>query len=105
MEPSRSRRDFLLLAQFGGLLATAWVVWATSVGPRLAHQPLARLVKEALQHTMVAVGASAVISLGLYLLIARSSRIDALRMALRTSATAVWFAPATILLSVMSPAA
>ena len=54
---------------------------------------------------LLAVGASAAITLGLYLLISRSSRIDALRMALRTSATAVWFAPATILLSAMSPAA
>lgn len=105
IEPPPWRRDLLLLAQFAGLLATAWVVWTTSVGPRLTHQPLARLVKEALQHTLVAVGASAAITLGLYLLISRSSRIDALRVALRTSATAVWFAPATILLSAMSPAA
>jgi hypothetical protein len=105
IEAPQSRRDLLVLAQFAGLLATGWVVWTTSVSPRLAHEPLARLVKEALKHTMVAGVSSAVITLGLYLLISRSSRVDALRMALRTSATAVWFAPATILLSAMSPVA
>jgi hypothetical protein len=105
IQPAQSRRDLLLLAQFAGLLATAWLVWTTSVSPRLAHQPVARLIREAFKHVLVAGVASVAITLGLYLLISRSSSIDALRMALRTSATAVWFAPATILLSAMSPAA
>jgi hypothetical protein len=95
----------LLLAQFAGLLGTGWLVWITSVSPRLAHQPFVHIAKEALQHVMVAGMASAGITLGLYLLILRTSQVDALRVALRTSATAVWFAPATILLSALSPAA
>src|SRR5258708_22958803 len=41
----------------------------------------------------------------LFLAIARSVRHDALLLALRTSATAVWFAPAAILLTALSPAA
>ena len=80
MQPAQSRRDLLLLAQLAGLLATAWFVWTTSVSPRLAHQPLARLIKEAFKHVLVAGMASVVITLGLYLLISRSSRIDALRI-------------------------
>jgi hypothetical protein len=100
-----ARRNLLVVAQFAGLLATAWLVWRTSVVPRLNHQTLASLVSEALQHAFVAGASCVCITLALYLMIARSSRIDGLRIALRTSATAVWLAPATILLSAMSPAA
>jgi hypothetical protein len=61
------------------------------------------VIGEALGHALFACFASAAITLGLYLLMARSRRADALRAALRTSAVAVWFAPATLLLSELSP--
>lgn len=56
-------------------------------------------------YTLLVCLGAAVITLGLYLLVARSFEEDAIRMALRTSGTAVWFAAATILLAEMSPCA
>jgi hypothetical protein len=99
------KRHLALLVQVAGLAATGWVVWTAAVVPRLARQPLAGVIWEAFQHALFACFASAAITLGMYLLIARSGRTDALRAALRTSSTAVWFAPATLLLSELSPLA
>jgi len=95
----------MLIAQVAGLFATAWLVWSAAVLPRLSQQPLADIVRSALLHTLFACGSGAAITLVLYLAIARSIRHDAVLLALRTSATAVWFAPAAILLTALSPAA
>ncbi len=97
------KRHLALLVQVFGLAATGGVVWSAAVVPRLARQPLAGVIWESLGHALFACLASAAITLGLYLLIARSRRADALPAALRTSAVAVWFAPATLLLSELSP--
>jgi hypothetical protein len=99
------KRHLALLVQVAGLAATGWVVWTVAVLPRLGRQPLAWVIGEALQHALVACLASAAITLGLYLLIARSGRTEALLGALRTSTVAVWFAPATLLLAELSPLA
>jgi len=95
----------MLMAQVAGLFATAWIVWSAAVLPRLNQQPLADIVRSALLHTLFACGSGAAIALLLYLAIARSIRHDAVLLAVRTSATAVWFAPAAILLTASSPAA
>lgn len=97
------KRHLALLVQVLGLAATGWVVWNAAVVPRLARQPLAAVIGASLGHALLACLASAAITAGLYVLIARSRRADALRVALRTSAVAVWFAPATLLLSELSP--
>jgi hypothetical protein len=102
---SSARRGLMLIAQVAGLFATAWLVWSVAVLPRLSEQPLADIVGSALLHTLFACGSGAAITLVLYLAIARSIRRDAVLLALRTSATAVWFAPAAILLTALSPAA
>jgi hypothetical protein len=96
------KRHLALLVQVLGLAATGWVVWNAAVVPRLARQPLAALIGEALGHALFACLASAAITAGLYLLIARSPRAEALPAALRTSTVAVWFAPATLLLTELS---
>jgi len=101
---ARHRRDFMLVVQVAGLLATAWLIWSISLVPRLSREPMADVVARALAYTLLACLASAVIALSLYLLIARSFSDDAIRMGLRTSSTAVWFAAATILLAELSPA-
>jgi hypothetical protein len=101
---ARHRRDFVLVVQVGGLLATAWLIWSISLLPRLSREPMADVVAQALAYTLAACLASAVIALSLYLLIARSFSEEAIRMGLRTSGTAVWFAAATILLAELSPA-
>jgi hypothetical protein len=99
------KRHLALLVQVLGLAATGWVVWNAAVVPRLGRQPLAGVIWEALGHALFACFASAAITAGLYLLIARSGRREALPAALRTSTVAVWFAPATLLLSELSPLA
>lgn len=102
---SSARRGLMLIAQVAGLCATGWIVWSVAVLPRLTRQPLADIVRSALLQTLFACGSGAAITLVLYLAIARSIRRDAALLALRTSATAVWFAPAAILLTALSPAA
>ena len=101
---ARHRRDFMLVVQVAGLLATAWLIWSISLLPRLEREPMANVVAQAVAYTLLACLASAVIALSLYLLIARSFSEEAIRMGLRTSGTAVWFAAATILLAQLSPA-
>jgi hypothetical protein len=101
---ARHRRDFMLVVQVAGLLATAWLIWSISLLPRLNRESMADVVAQALAYTLAACVASAVIALSLYLLIARSFSEEAIRMGLRTSGTAVWFAAATILLAQLSPA-
>ena len=98
------RRDYMLLVQVAGLLATAWLIWSISLVPRLNRESLADVLAQTLAFTLLACLASAAIALSLYLLIARSFRDDAIQMAMRTSSTAVWFAAATILLAQLSPA-
>src|SRR5216684_2510792 len=95
----------MLIAQVVGLFATGWIVWSVAVLPRLSQQPLAQIVRSAFLHTLFACAAAVTITLLLYLAIARSIRHDTVLVALRTSATAVWFAPAAILLTALSPAA
>jgi hypothetical protein len=102
---SSARRGLMLIAQVAGLFATAWIVWSMAVLPRLSQQPLAEIVRTALVYAMFACGSGAAITLVLYLAIARTIRHDAVLLAVRTSATAVWFAPAAILLTALSPAA
>src|SRR5579862_411725 len=94
----------MLFVQVAGLLGTAWLIWSISVLPRLGRESLSDVIAQTLGYTLLACLASAVIAVSLYLLVAHSLSHDALRMALRTSTTAVWFAAATILLSQLSPA-
>jgi hypothetical protein len=100
--PASHRRDLMLLVQVAGLLATAWLIWSASLLPRLNRESLADVITQTLAYTLLAFLASAVITVSLYLLIARSLSDDTIQMALRTSSTAVWFAAATILLAQLS---
>lgn len=94
----------MLWVQIAGLLATSWIVWTFSFSPRLGLHSLASVISQALSYTLLVCLASAVITLALYLLVAKTFQEDAIRMAVRTSSTAVWFAAATILLAQLSPA-
>ena len=94
-----------LLAQIAGLLATGGVVWFASLVPRMNRQSLAGLLAEAFEYALMAWAWSAAVTFGLFLIIPKSERGEVLGITLRTASTAVWFAPATILLSIFSPAA
>ena len=95
----------LFCLQVIGLCATGWLVWHVAVIPRLASQTLAGVLNGALECALIAACSSACIALGVYLIVSGPPRREAVSAALRTSATAIWFAPATILLSALSPAA
>jgi len=99
------RRGLALFVQVAGLFATGWVIWISSVSPRLDRYSWASLAGRALGYALFAWAWSVAITFGLYLAIPRRERGDVVWATLRTSTTAVWFAPAIILLTQMSPAA
>jgi hypothetical protein len=103
-----SRQDhpawLLLLIQVAGLAATGCFVWSQSIHPRLAYQSGDLLVAQAFLYALLACMVAALITAILYVALFRSFQPDTLPRVLRTSATAVWFGPATILLAVLSPA-
>ena len=99
------RRNAVFLVQILGLVATGYVIWSTSISPRLFRQSVEVVIDEALRHALQACLVSVAVTLILYLLASRSLHTDAIATAVRTSATAVWFAPATILLAILSPLA
>ena len=104
------RRSLISLAQVAGLLATGWVIWFASLVPRLDRRPLAFILAEAVEYALMAWAWSAAVTFTLFIMVPKSGRAgmtrgDVIGITLRTASTAVWFAPATILLSMFSPAA
>jgi len=87
------------------LCATACILWFTRYRPRLRHITLEALIGQALGFSLLVWFWAAAIALALFLTIPRRDRRDSIAAALRTSATAVWFAPAILLVSGLSPAA
>jgi hypothetical protein len=98
-------RGITLLVQIAGLIGTGWLMWSQSILPRLAFETPDRLILQAFGYALLACGASVSITAILYLALVRSWNSEVLPLALRTSATAIWFGPATILLATLSPAA
>ena len=101
----RRRGRIMVWVQVAGLFATGYIIWHASVAPRLRYFSAAYVVADAFEYALLAWLWSAALVLVLSAVIARSDGASALRTALRTSRTAVWFAPACILLSQLSPAA
>src|ERR1051325_55344 len=82
---SSLRKGLGLFVQIAGLLATAWVVWITTVAPKLHYYSWARLVQTAFGYALFAWLWSLAITFGLYLAIPRQERRDVLAGTLRTS--------------------
>lgn len=99
------RKGLALFVQVAGLAATGWMIWISSVLPRSHRYSWASLAGSALGYSVFAWAWSILITFGLYLTIPRRERGEAVWATLRTLTTAVWFAPAIILLTQMSPAA
>lgn len=93
-----------MLAQIVSLLVTGFLIWNTTVRPQLLFLPLADVAARALLFAVLAWLLAGAITLGLYFLVPglRSGRM--LASALRAAFVGVWFAPACILLSHLSPA-
>jgi hypothetical protein len=104
-DPHASSRRLTVFIQVLGLVATGWIIWLTSVSPRLHRYTWASLAMQAFGFACFAWLWSAIITFALYFAIPRRERGDVLESSLRTSASAVWFAPAIILLTQLSPAA
>jgi hypothetical protein len=93
-----------LAVQFASLATTGVLLWLGAPSFRLWRVALSLVIAQALLFAFVAWLWSAAIAFLLYLTIPGDDRESTLPQALRTSAVAVWFAPATILLTKLSPA-
>ncbi|MGC9950350.1 MAG: hypothetical protein ABSF64_28630 [Bryobacteraceae bacterium] len=91
--------------QVAGVLATGWFVWTYNILPRLGLQSLAGIAAEALFYVTLAWICGAVTTFLVYFVIALADLPGAARFSLRTSAPAMWFAPAIVLLSTRFAAA
>ncbi len=105
IEPKKPPAVLILAIQLVGLYATASFIWFTVVFPRLHNHSLIGAATWALAESLLAFFCSLAILMAIHAAVTRSMGFDGLRMALQTSRTAVWFAPAAILLFRLSPAA
>ncbi len=103
--PTPTRRPPALWAQVLSLCATAAILWFTRFRPRLRHVTLEELIAQAIGFSLLVWLWAAAIAIALFLTIPRAERRESIAAALRTSATAVWFAPAILLVSGLNPPA
>jgi hypothetical protein len=92
------------VGQLLGLAVSAWLVWSKSVVPALAWQSFANVAGRACFYVLLAWALSALITFLVYLVVADEDPEDLVGVCLRSSGVAVWYAPAIILLSTLSPA-
>jgi len=101
---ARSWRAHLgLMVQIASLLATGVILWGYRFSTRSTATSFAATFRTAVIFTLAAWLWSAVIALALHVAISRVEKVDIVGATLRTSAVAIWFAPATMLLSSFSP--
>ena len=86
-------------AQVAGVLATGWFVWIHNVRPRLGFESLAGMFAEALLYVALVWICCAAVTFWVYFVVSLADVPRATRFSLRTSAPAMWFAPAIVLLS------
>ena len=94
---------FIGAAQVAGVVATGWLVWIHNVRPRLGFESLAGMFAEALLYVVVAWICCGIVTFWVYFVVSLAELPEATRFSLRTSAPAMWFAPAIVLLSVLLP--
>lgn len=99
------RAGLTLMAEAVSLVATAWFVWKFSVSPQLAATTPMQLALKSMGFAVAAWVWSLVIAFLLHVGIRQVDQVDVVGATLRTSAAAVWFAPATILMIHFSPLA
>jgi hypothetical protein len=84
---------------------TGWVLWGTRLAPRWGHVDLFDIVVRSASYALAACAAGATITLLLYFSARQWQPEEVLSATLRTSRAAIWFAPALILITALSPAA
>jgi hypothetical protein len=87
-------------AQVAGVLATAWFVWVNHVLPRLGLQSVTSMFVQALFYVTFAWICGGVVTFSVYFVVSLADLPSATRFSLRSSAPAMWFAPAIVLLSI-----
>jgi hypothetical protein len=93
------------MAEGLSLCATAWFVWHFALAPQLAGSTPIQLMLRGMGFAVAAWLWSLVIAFLLHFAIRQVEQVDVAGATLRTSAAAVWFAPATILMIHLSPLA
>jgi hypothetical protein len=96
---------FLATTQAAGVIASGWLVWFYIVLPQLGRHSLASLLGSALIYVSTAWICGGAITFCVYMVVSLVEMPDVIRFSVRSSAPAMWFAPAIILLSIPSPAA
>ena len=100
-------RDRLALVfQIGSLALTGWILWGARLWSHGSRISLFDILFRSTAYAIAACAAGALITMVLYLVSATEwDREDVLLATMRTSRAAVWFAPAIILFTALSPAA
>jgi hypothetical protein len=93
-----------MLAQTASLGITGVLIWNSAVRPRLIFEKPSAILAHALLYACLAWFFAAVITVALYFTLARGETDQVIWSTFRTAGVAVWFAPACILLSQLSPA-
>jgi len=101
----RTSERLMATAQVAGVLATGWFVWVSRVQPQAGSPSVTGMAVEALGYTVAAWFSGAVITFCIYMVVALADLPDVINFSMRSSAAAMWFAPAVILLSIPVPAA
>ena len=99
------RSRLALGLQLAGLALTGWILWGARLAPRWRMLSVFDLVMSTMAYALAACAAGAAITLVLYFSARQWEGEDVLRATLRTSRVAIWFAPAVILFTALSPAA
>ncbi len=99
-------RDRLaMVLQVASLALTGWFLWGARLAPHWRTLSVFDLAMSTVAYALAACAAGAAITLVLYLSARQWEGEEVLRATLRSSRVAIWFAPAVILFTALSPAA
>ena len=99
------RSRLALVFQLASLALTGWILWGARLWSHGSRISFFDVLTRATAYALVAGAFGAAITLVLYIATRQAEPEDLLRVTLRTSRAAIWFAPAIILFTALSPAA
>lgn len=99
------RGRLALVFQLVSLAFTGWILWGARLWSHGSRISFFDVLTRATAYALVAGAFGAAITLVLYVATRQAEPEDLLRVTLRTSRAAIWFAPSIILFTALSPAA